>query len=74
MTKVRLTKVVAAVEKYKAEQGVYPGILEYLQTKPETPTAKALSRGRLFHGRPEGRLGDGKFVLPSSPERAPTTT
>src|SRR5260221_13430819 len=49
-TKVRLTKVVAAVEKYKAEQGAYPGILEYLQTKPETPTAKPYPTGGYFTG------------------------
>jgi len=49
-TKVRLAKVVAAVEKYKAEQGVYPGILEYLQTKPETPTAKPYPTGGYFTG------------------------
>jgi len=49
-TKVRLAKVVAAVEKYKAEQGAYPGILEYLQTKPETPTAKPYPAGGYFTG------------------------
>ncbi|HLY73142.1 MAG TPA: type II secretion system protein GspG [Planctomycetota bacterium] len=35
-TKVRLSKLSAAVEKYKAEQGSYPAILEHLQTKPQT--------------------------------------
>jgi general secretion pathway protein G len=37
-TKVRIGKLAAAVDKYKAEQGAYPVILEHLQTKPETAT------------------------------------
>ena len=35
-TKVRLTRLSAAIDKYKAEQGSYPAILDHLQTKPET--------------------------------------
>jgi general secretion pathway protein G len=35
-TKVRLTKIGAAVEAFKKEQGSYPLILEHLKTKPES--------------------------------------
>lgn len=37
-TKVRLIKLSAAVEKFKAEQGAYPLILDHVSTKPETAT------------------------------------
>lgn len=37
-TKVRLSKLTAAVEAYKKDQGSYPPILEYLKTKPEKAT------------------------------------
>jgi general secretion pathway protein G len=34
-TKVRISKIAAAVEAFKKEQGSYPQILEHLKTKPE---------------------------------------
>lgn len=35
-TRDRLALIVAAIEKYKADQGEYPVVLEYLATKPAT--------------------------------------
>jgi len=37
-TKVRISKIAAAVEAFKKEQGSYPQILEHLKTKPEKAT------------------------------------
>jgi general secretion pathway protein G len=47
-TKVRLTKISAAIDKYKAEQGSYPAILEHLQTKPES--AKTYPKEGYYQG------------------------
>jgi general secretion pathway protein G len=38
-TKVRISKIAAAVEAFKKEQGSYPLILEHLKTKPEKAAA-----------------------------------
>ncbi|HLY08192.1 MAG TPA: type II secretion system protein GspG [Planctomycetota bacterium] len=47
-TKVRITKVSAAIDKFKAEQGSYPAILEHLQTKPEN--AKTYPKDGYYQG------------------------
>jgi general secretion pathway protein G len=47
-TKVRLGKLIAAVDKYKAEQGAYPAILAHLQTKPES--AKTFPKDGYYSG------------------------
>ncbi|MBV8879714.1 MAG: type II secretion system protein GspG [Planctomycetaceae bacterium] len=47
-TKVRIGKLVAAVDKFKAEQGAYPVILQHLQTKPET--AKTYPKDGYYSG------------------------
>lgn len=60
-TRVRLAKVVAAIDKYKAEQGAYPMILDHVSVKPETATAKPYPKDGYF----QGELKDGwgrKFV------------
>src|SRR5262249_33750380 len=41
-------KLTAAVEKYKAEQGAYPAILDHLTTKPET--AKTFPKDGYYQG------------------------
>jgi len=64
-TKVRLGKLTAAVEKYKAEQGAYPAILEHLQTKPES--AKTYPKDGYYQGDLKDAWGR-KFVY-----RAPGT-
>ncbi|MBI3857754.1 MAG: type II secretion system protein GspG [Planctomycetes bacterium] len=47
-TKVRLSKLSAAVAAYKAEQGSYPLILQHLKTKPES--AKTFPKDGYYQG------------------------
>jgi general secretion pathway protein G len=58
-TKVRLAKVTVAVEKFKAEQGSYPAILEHLQAKPEN--AKTYPKDGYYQGDLKDAWGR-KFV------------
>lgn len=47
-TKVRLAKLTAAVQAFKAEQGNYPGILDHLKVKPES--AKTYPKDGYYQG------------------------
>ncbi|HZE99323.1 MAG TPA: type II secretion system protein GspG [Planctomycetota bacterium] len=61
-TKVRLARIAAAIDKYKAEQGGYPAILDHLITKPET--AKTFPKEGYYQGELKDAWGR-KFVYRS---------
>lgn len=52
LAKVRqqVAEIAAAVEKYHADNGEYPAILDYLQKKPEGKTLKVWPEGGYFKG------------------------
>ena len=58
-SKARLVKLSAAVEKFKAEQGAYPLILDHVSTKPET--AKTWPKDGYYQGDLKDAWGR-KFV------------
>ncbi len=58
-SKARLVKLGAAVEKFKAEQGAYPLILDHVSTKPES--AKTWPKDGYFQGDLKDAWGH-KFV------------